>query len=276
MAIFLALLAVAAALFWWMRHRAARLRRDAESREAKMLEALFAARRTDAGNGGETIDVDEIFEGQARSPGQSATDAALRAAGLEAAVIALVNSPPARPVAAAAGNQASAPSPSMPQWRHGAKALDEEDEAESPASARASEADDQAPVPVRDLVQTFYEARGYRAEPAAPTARPIELVLRHKTDPARTYAFAPLQDPVGEATARSMLECARRVEQSRVLIATESDTDHALAHALQSAGVRVYDRPMIEFQLGRVESAMAAKIRAVARRRAARRRPAPG
>jgi hypothetical protein len=275
MAIFLALLAVAAALFWWMRHRAARLRRDAESREAKMLEALFAARRADGGNGGETIDVDEIFDGQARSPGQSATDAALRAAGLEAAVIALVNSPPARPVAAAAGNEASAPSPSLPQWRHGAKALDE-DEAELPASARASEADDQAPVPVRDLVQTFYEARGYRAEPAAPTARPIELVLRHKSDPARTYAFAPLQDPVSEATARSMLECARRVEQPRVLIATESDTDHALAHALQSTGVRVYDRPMIEFQLGRVESATVAKIRAVARRRAARRRPALG
>lgn len=275
MAIFLALLAVAAALFWWMRHRAARLRRDAESREAKMLEALFAARRTDAGNGGETIDVDEIFEGQARSPGQSATDAALRAAGLEAAVIALVKSPPARPVAAAAGNEASAPSPAIAQWRHGAKALDE-DEAELPALARANEADDQAPVPVRDLVQTFYEARGYRAEPAASTARPIELVLRHKTDPARTYAFAPLRDPVGEATARSMLECARRVDQSRVLIATESDTDHVLAHALQSTGVRVYDRPMIEFQLGRVESATAAKIRAVARRRAARRRPALG
>jgi hypothetical protein len=124
---------------------------------------------------------------------------------------------------------------------------------------------------VRDLVQIFYEARGYRVVPAARTARPIELVLRHKTDPLRSYAFAPLAEPVSEATARLMIERAKRIDQSRVLITTEGGVAPELARALLAEGVRIYDNAAIEAHLTQLDFPTAAKIRAVARRRAARR-----
>lgn len=260
MAVVFALLVVAVALFWWMRYRAARLRREAETREAKMLEALFAARQAGTGNGGETIDVDEVFAGPAR-PGESATDTALRAAGVEAELIALVQS-----AAQSAASRGTAHRPPRSDAEPVAAPVP------APAAAQAPP----GPIPVRDLVQTFYEARGYRAEPATAEARPIELVLRHKSDPARVYAFAPLEQPLSEATARSMLERARRLAVSRVLIASEGEIDRALAQSVQALGVRVYDRPMIELQFGRVDGATVAKLRAAAQRRALRRRAAAG
>lgn len=271
MAVVFALLVVAVALFWWMRYRAARLRREAETREAKMLEALFAARQAGTGNGGETIDVDEVFAGPAR-PGESATDTALRAAGVEAELIALVQS--AAQSAASRGTAHRPPAPDAAAAVRPPRSDAEPVAAPVPAPAAAQAPP--GPIPVRDLVQTFYEARGYRAEPATAEARPIELVLRHKSDPARVYAFAPLEQPLSEATARSMLERARRLAVSRVLIASEGEIDRALAQSVQALGVRVYDRPMIELQFGRVDGATVAKLRAAAQRRALRRRAAAG
>lgn len=58
-AVVLALLAFAVVLAWWVRQRATRYRREAESREARVLEAVLASRHTaDDGSG---IDVDRIL-----------------------------------------------------------------------------------------------------------------------------------------------------------------------------------------------------------------------
>ena len=270
MAVVFALLVVAVALLWWMRYRAARLRREAETREAKMLEALFAARQAGTGNRGETIDVDEVFEGPAR-PGESATDTALRSAGVEADLIALVKSA----AQTAASRDTAHRRPAMAEAVEAEPPRRSAPPAAAPVPAPPAEVLP-GPVPVRDLVQTFYEARGYRAEPAAAEARPIELVLRHKSDPARVYAFAPIDEPVSEASARSMLDRARRIALSRVLIASESEVDHALAQALQAQGLRVYDRPLTELQFGRVDGATVTKLRAAAQLRALRRLAAAG
>jgi hypothetical protein len=274
MTVFLILLAVAVGLGWWVRHRSARLRREAESREAQVLEALFAARRSAAGNGGETIDLDKVFGGEA-APSESATstDAVLRAAGLEAELIALVKSPPKQRTELAGGTTGAAvPAPQATAVQSSAVApVPADEEHDSKAAPPRTSADADEPVLVRDLVQIFYEARGYRPVPAGRAARPIELVLRHKTDPLRSYAFAPTVEPVSEASARAMLERARGIDQTRVLLATEAAVAPELANALLTDGVRVFDSATIEAQLARLDFATAAKIRAVARRRAARR-----
>jgi hypothetical protein len=264
------LLAVAAALVWWVRDRAARLRHEAESREAQMLDALFAARRSTAGNGGETIDLDKVFGGEAASSGQAtSTDAVLRAAGLEADVIALVKSPPPAARAADASVAAVPATTTRPGPPSSAPGGDVDTVPRQRTRSRQRPVD--APAQVRDLVQVFYEARGYRPVPAGRAALPIELVLRHKSDPLRSYAFAPLTETVTEPVARAMLERARRIDQSRVLIATEGRVAPELVSALSTQGVRVLDGPAIEAQLARLDLPTAAKVRAVARQRASRR-----
>lgn len=241
----------------WIRRRSASLRAEAERREAQVLDALFAARRAGAGNGGETIDVDRIFGREASAPSPTSADDVLRAAGLQPELIALVKSPPAQRTDAA-----------------GASAGDDAPEQLTSPVAQdrppAPPAGGDLPIPLRDLVQVFYEARGYRAVPAGQSARPIDTVLRHKTDRLRSYALVALTEPLSEATARAMLERARRIDQPRLLIAAEGGAVELPAD-LATQGVRVLDAATIEAQFAQMEFATVAKIRAVARQRAARR-----
>jgi len=255
--VFLAAAAVIVTVVW-IRRRSAGLRAEAEQREAQMLDALFAARRAGAGNGGETIDVDRIFGREASAPSPTSADDVLRAAGVHPELIALVKSPPAQRADAAvasAGDDGVGPPTSPAAQRR------------PPAPLAGGEVS----IPLRDLVQVFYEARGYRAVPAGQSARPIDTVLRHKTDPLRSYALVALAEPVSEATARAMLERARRIDQPRLLIAAEGGTAAELPADLLAQGVRVLDAAAIEAQFAQMEFATVAKIRAVARQRAARR-----
>ncbi len=279
-ALLVLLVAIFAGLLWWMKARADRLRRDAESREAHVMEALFTARRSTEGGRGETIDVDKIFghDGAAAAEPISA-DAVLRAAKLEAEVIALVKAAPAQSTGGASNSAADLDAAATATRRRAGASAAENDHDDpmlvGAAAAPAAEPVWEGPIPVRDLVQTFYEARGYRVVPAAQSARPIQLVLRHKTDPLRSYAFAALDTPVSAAAVRSMLGRARVIDQSRVLIAAEHDVDHSLMQSLLAQGVRVLDRGAIDTQLEAVDFATAAKIRAVAQKRALRRQQAP-
>lgn len=264
-----ALLVIGGLCYLWVRQRSERLRQEAEGRESQMLEALFAARRAAAGNGGETVDLEKAFGGKAaadRSP--TSTDEVLRAAGLGADLIEMVKSPPKTDLQSVDGDAA---------------AVEKRKSAEAPAASAGANAtgtdrlpaaaahEDEAAVPVRDLVQIFYEARGYRVVPAGRAAHPIECVLRHKSDPLRSYAFAPVAGAVTEAMGREMLDRARAIDQSRVLIAAEEKVSAALAESLLAQGVRLLDGAAIEAQLANVDFATVAKIRAVARKRAAKR-----
>ncbi len=270
----LLLLAVAVGVLWWIRQRSEELRRQAEAREAQMLETLFTARRSAAGNGGETLDLEKVFGGETASNATTSADAVLRAAGLQADLIALVKAPPAAaavPVPAPMPEAVSAMTKAAGPATRPISAAKAPVAPSKPSPKPSAPPAVEQPVQVRDLVQIFYEARGYRAVPAARGARPIELVLRHKTDPLRSYAFAPIAEPVSEETARAMLELARRIDQSRVLIATERGIAASLVDSLAAQGIRVLDGATIEAQLERLDFATSAKIRAVARRRAARR-----
>jgi hypothetical protein len=234
---------LALGLAWWVMRRATAFRREAELREARALDALFAARQS--ADRGADIDLDRIFGGTPGSPAPAGADAALRAE-----VAALLNVPPAGQSGQADPVARSAPARI------------------ASASAEAAQAPAQLP-PVRDLVQVFYEARGFRPASVDPAARPIEAVLAHAADAQRAYAFAPLAQPPSAATLRSIVERARGIGQKRVLVSVEGG---AVPDAGQPAhGVRVLDRSAIEAQLARLESTVAERIRARARQRAGKR-----
>lgn len=253
-----ALLLAAAVVAWWVAHRAARLRREREAREAQVMEALFAARQS--ANGGANIDVEQIFDARAASAAASA-GAVLRSAGLEPELIAMLGSH----AAAAAADRAptSAEREQVVATRRTQPPQDDEPARMVPGAA--------APAAVRDLVQVFYEARGFRAAAADAGARPIELVLTHKADANRSYAFAPLDGPLSIDLAREIAARARAIGHPRVLISSESALAPALAEALSATGVRLLDGAAIEAQLARLDAPLANKVRSVAARLAARR-----
>ncbi len=99
----------------------------------------------------------------------------------------------------------------------------------APASARPSEKpakrkpDSISPgVPLRELVLAWYEARGYRGSPASPAVWPIELVLRHREDAARAYAFVVQNDHVSVDRITALIEQAREIGMMRVAVIAEA------------------------------------------------------
>lgn len=125
-------------------------------------------------------------------------------------------------------------------------------------------------VPLRNLVLAWYEARGYRPVPAAPALRPIDVVLRHRDDPARSYAF--VYEP-GRATApraSTLLDLARSAGLAKLLVAAEHGGDSAL-RANRMKNVRMLDWPTIDADLKKLDRQIAGRIVGIARQRSAAR-----
>ncbi len=249
----LILAAIAGGLLWWALYRAARLRRESESREARVLDAIFAARAT--ADGAAAIDIDRVLGAKPSPPGSAGSDAVMRAAAL-AASVAAPSAAEAAPLAPAA---AAAP------------VVDANPAADGVVMVVGTAADGriepsvEAPPLVRDLVQVFYEARGFRPTSLEASARPIELVLAHKSDPRRSYAFVPMATVPSGDELKSIAAVARRVDQLRVLVATEAPLPAGATDP--PAGFRVFDRAAIDAQLARIDAAIAARIRSAAQRR---------
>jgi hypothetical protein len=93
----------------------------------------------------------------------------------------------------------------------------------TPAASKPPSAhDNQFRIPVRELVLAWFEARGYRASTAFSDAHPIELVLHHRKDQGRSYAFVVENALVTSARASSLHAQARASGLSRLLIAAEA------------------------------------------------------
>jgi hypothetical protein len=257
MAIVLLLLAVVAiVLAWWLRHRAVRWRRETEDREAQVLEAIFAAR---AAEGAAKVDLDRVFGGKSKPEDPTRDDAVLRAAKLAAAIAPAVDTP-TRPAAT------TLPRPAVTEARIDSRTADDRVVAVVGLSAQIDPAEsDAAPARVRDLVRVFYEARGYRSTSAEVSARPIELLLVHKADSKRAYAFAALRAAPSASELAAISAAAQRIGQARVLVTTEAEL--AADAPAAPAGVKVYDRAVIGAQLAQIDPAIADRILAAARRR---------
>ncbi|MGZ9074294.1 MAG: hypothetical protein ACXW13_00830 [Burkholderiaceae bacterium] len=144
-----------------------------------------------------------------------------------------------------------------------------------PASERPSEKpakrkpDSVSPgVPLRELVLAWYEARGYRGSPASPAVWPIELVLRHREDAARAYAFVVQNDRVSVDRITALIEQAREIGMMRVAVIAEAGYESGAKEIAKKRHVRLIDRSAMDAELSELQLPTAAKIIAIARKRA--------
>ena len=129
--------------------------------------------------------------------------------------------------------------------------------------------DSMAPsVPLRELVLAWYESRGYRQVPASPAVWPIELVLRHRDDPDRAYAFVVQTDNVSVDRITALIEQAREIGMLRVAVIAEAGYERGAKEIAKRKNVRLIDRPTMDAELSELQLETAAKIIAVARKRA--------
>jgi hypothetical protein len=120
-------------------------------------------------------------------------------------------------------------------------------------------------VPLRELALAWFEARGYRSTPASAVVRPIELVLRHKDDPARAYAFVVESNRVSNERVQNLRAQARAIGLVRLLIVASDGAAPRAADGFK--GVRLMDRATLEAEFKQLDFSVAAKIIAVARKR---------
>jgi hypothetical protein len=145
-----------------------------------------------------------------------------------------------------------------------------------PLSVRyPSEADSiAAGVSLRELVIAWYESRGYRGSPASPAIWPIELVLRHRDDAARAYAFVVQNDCVSVDRITALIEQAREIGMLRVAIVAEAGYERGAKAIARKQHVRLIDRSTMEAEFLALELPVAAKIIGMARKRTAEAVPA--
>jgi hypothetical protein len=123
------------------------------------------------------------------------------------------------------------------------------------------------PVPVRELALAWFEARGYRPSNASQAVRPIELVLRHRKDPARAYAFIVEKEWVTAERVSVLVNHAHSIGLSRVLVAAETGIEPDTRLRYRRQGVRIVDQAEMRREFEKLDLSVAAKIIAVARSR---------
>jgi hypothetical protein len=124
--------------------------------------------------------------------------------------------------------------------------------------------DGQLDVPLDALVVAWFEARGYVTKPAPETARPINLLLAHRDDSSRSYAFYFERGRLHAQRAAGLLEQARQLGMSKLLIAAEHGADPAVG-STRLRDVQVMDWIAIDREMKKLDFRVAAKIIAIAR-----------
>jgi len=208
----------------------------------------------------EVLDLDELLAGEAGSVAEAARrqlEAATDIVTAPETIFPLPLSPrPLAPVAVAA----MVSRPAAPRATTQSKPAGAAPGVSLPVLDRA--------VPVRELALAWFEARGYRPSSASEAVRPIELVLRHRKDPARAYAFIVELERLTSDRAAALLSHARSIGLTRVLVAAETGIDPETRHRFRRHGVRLIDQDEMKREFAKLEISVAAKIIAVARNRA--------
>jgi|GEM_PF-1782496 len=124
--------------------------------------------------------------------------------------------------------------------------------------------DGQLDVALDALVVAWFEARGYVARPAPASAQPISLLLNHRDDRTRSYAFFFDRGRLAALRAAALLEKARELGMSKLLVAAEHGSDPKVGSA-RLRDVQVMDWPAIDREIGKLDPSVAAKILSIAR-----------
>jgi hypothetical protein len=262
----LALLVIALVLLARRRVMVARIRREREAElaaqasdgETSVLPLAHLASAV------EVLDLDDLLAGEEGSVAAAARRQLEEPTNVSTApdtFFPLPSVPASRPAAAAAVLQmaaAVAPAVAVADRRPAASAM-------MPAEAGAAAAE--RVVPVRELALAWFEARGYRPSNASQAVRPIELVLRHRKDPARAYAFIVEMERVNAERATALVNHAHSIGLTRVLVAAEGGIEPGTRHKFRRQGVRLVDQDEMRREFDKLDLRVAAKIIAVARSR---------
>jgi hypothetical protein len=140
-----------------------------------------------------------------------------------------------------------------------------------PAAASApqlSVLDGRIDVSLDALVVAWFAARGYLATRAPASAQPISLLLRHRDDKERSYAFFFDRGRLTAQRAAAMIEKARALGMNRLLVAAEHGAEASVGSA-RLRDVLVMDWIALDRELKKLDFPVAAKIIAMARTRRA-------
>lgn len=136
--------------------------------------------------------------------------------------------------------------------------------ATGPPTPRLSMHEGQLDVPLDALVVSWFEARGYVAHRAPATAQPITLLLNHAEDSTRDYAFFYERGRLTAPRAAALLDKARALGMSKLLVAAEHGADRTI-ESTRLPDIQVMDWPAIDRAMGRIDARVAAKIISIAR-----------
>jgi cbb3-type cytochrome oxidase subunit 3 len=134
------------------------------------------------------------------------------------------------------------------------------------APGRLSLLDGRIDVSLDALVVAWFSARGYVAARAPESALPIRLLLTHRDDNERSYAFFFDRGRLHAQRAAELLGKAHALGMNRLLVAAEHGADPAVNTA-RLRDVLVMDWVALDRELRKIDFQVAAKIVALARSR---------
>ena len=135
-----------------------------------------------------------------------------------------------------------------------------------PSSSPLSLLDGRIEVPLDALVVAWFSARGYLMRPAPTSAQPISLLMSHREDRDRNYAFFFDRGRLHAQRAAEVLDKARAHGMKRLLVAAEHGADPNVASA-RLHDVVVLDWVSLDREIRKLDFGIAAKLIAIARTR---------
>lgn len=135
-----------------------------------------------------------------------------------------------------------------------------------PASSPLSLLDGRIEVPLDALVVAWFSARGYVMKQAPESAQPISLLMAHRENGDRNYAFFFDRGRLHAQRAAEVLGKARALGMKRLLVAAEHGADASVA-ATRLQDVLVLDWVSLDREIRKLDFGIAAKLIAIARTR---------
>jgi len=118
------------------------------------------------------------------------------------------------------------------------------------------------------LAIAWFAARGYVAKAAPQSALPISLLLRHRHDKDRSYAFLFERGRLSAQRAGAVVAKAHSLGMNRLLVAAEHGAEPMVGSS-RMPDVLVMDWVALDRELKKIDFRIAAKIIAMARSRGA-------
>lgn len=257
-AVLIALLVVLVVALLWVQHRS-RLRLEQESRQrrARTSQAIARSLLTDDAGPRHTVGraLPDPWGQEAIGPTRPA------AAGSPPAIDILLEDEPTA-VAQQARDELGRPTTLL-------SGLSGEP-TQSPAGASTSPPltllDGRIEVPLEALVLAWFSARGYAMRRAPADAQPISLLLRHRDDPERSYAFYFERGRLQPQRAAAALAQAQALGMHRLLVAAEHGAEPGIGSG-RLRDVLVMDWVALDREMRKLDFRVAAKLVALARTR---------